>query len=105
IESNRGGPRCVPSTSRDSGAIGFDGCVSFVPLELGTDVLSQLRIYLATKEQRVYITRAVPVPAAGAVPGATGQSAPAPAANGAVAPGAAGSGAAAAAGQAAAPAR
>ncbi len=77
IESNRGGPRCIPSSSRESGGIGFDGCSSLVPLELGTDVLAQLRIYVATKEKKVYITRAAPAPVPAGVPNAAGRNAPA----------------------------
>ena len=59
IEPNRGGgTRCMPTASRDSAAIGFDGCNSVVPMALGTDVLRQLRIYVASREKRIYFTRA-----------------------------------------------
>lgn len=104
IEANRGGPRCIPSSSRESGAIGFNGCSSLVPLELGTEVLARLRIYIATKEKRIYITRAATnVPAADAAPNAAGRNAPP--ANGAAPGGAAPAAGAAAAEQPAAPAR
>jgi hypothetical protein len=65
------GATCVPTRSGASGGIGFKGCYSIVPLALGTDVLAQLRIYIASKEERVYFTRAVtPAPDASAGPNA-----------------------------------
>lgn len=77
IESNRGGPRCTPSANRESGAIGFDGCYSVVPMELGTAVLSKLRVFIAPKEKRIYFTRVEePAPGAGAVPSAHGSDVP-----------------------------
>ncbi len=48
---------CTPA-HRDSGAIGLQGCYGFVALELGTDVLSQLRFYLASQENSIYFTLA-----------------------------------------------
>lgn len=80
--------RCLPTKRGESGAIGFQGCVSVVPMELGTDVLAQLRFYIATKENRIYFTLAAKnVPAAG--PGPNGPNAAAgqgvPAADGAAA--------------------
>jgi hypothetical protein len=63
-------PRCAPTTNRESGGIGYDRCNSIVPMELGTDVLQQLRIYIASKENRIYFTRVGPGPAAVAAPSA-----------------------------------
>jgi hypothetical protein len=62
------GARCLPTKNRESGAIGFKGCVSMVPLELGTDVLAQLRFYIASRENRVYFTLAAKQEPAAAAP-------------------------------------
>ncbi len=65
------GRRCTPGRSdRDSGAIGFMECMSTSPFEIGTDLLQQLRIYIASKEERIYFTRAgsALAPTAPAVP-------------------------------------
>jgi Aspartyl protease len=40
------------------GAVGFEGCENVYPLHLGMNVLKKLRLYLATKEQRMYFTLA-----------------------------------------------
>lgn len=56
---------CIPTKNGESGAIGFARCTSIVPLQLGTEVLEQLRIYIASKEQRVYFTLAKPAAPAG----------------------------------------
>ena len=40
------------------GATGFEGCGNVYPLHLGLNVLKKLRLYLATKEQKLYITPA-----------------------------------------------
>jgi hypothetical protein len=87
LESN-----CLPSTSeRNTRAIGFNGCWSRAPLSIGTDLLSKLRIYIASKEAKVYFTRAAePVPATGSDPSAAaGLGAPAAAGAAANSPGAA----------------
>jgi hypothetical protein len=65
--------RCAPTTNRDSGGIGYQGCVGVVPLTIGTDVLAQLHIYMASKEQKIYFTRA----GSGAPGSAAGQGDPA----------------------------
>src|SRR5690606_24347705 len=52
-----GARRCEVLRERKSGAIGFNNCAGFAPFEIGTDVLRQLRIYVASGEQRIYITR------------------------------------------------
>lgn len=49
--------RCDVLRDRRSGAIGYNNCAGFAPFELGTDVLRQLRLYIASGEQRIYITR------------------------------------------------
>ena len=49
--------RCEVLRERRSGAIGYNNCFAFVPFEIGTDVLRQLRVYIASGEQRIYITR------------------------------------------------
>jgi len=75
---------CVPTTAdRYSRAIGFDECISQAPLSIGTELLQQLRIYLAAKEGRIYFTRvAAGGPATAGAPNgaAAGQGAPAGAA-------------------------
>ena len=38
------------------GAFGFDGCNGVSPLHLGMNVLTKLRIYLSTAEQKMYLT-------------------------------------------------
>jgi hypothetical protein len=40
------------------GAASYDGCFGVHPLQLGRDVLTKLRIYIATKEKVLYFTRA-----------------------------------------------
>jgi len=68
------GRKCEPAKSeRDSAAIGFSNCFSTVPFEIGTDLLKQLRIYIASKEERIYFTRA-----ASTVPGPAGRPGPGP---------------------------
>ena len=47
------------------GAIGYARCVNAVPFNLGTDVLSQLRIYISNKQRTVFATR-IAQPEAGA---------------------------------------
>jgi hypothetical protein len=69
--------RCAPTTSRDSGGIGYKGCVGVVPLTIGTDVLSQLHLYIASKEQKIYFTRAASAVPGASAPPATGQAVPA----------------------------
>lgn len=72
IVGGRGG-RCVPTKNGDSGAIGFKGCVSTVPMELGTEVLAKLRFYIASREDRIYFTLAAKSdPAAASVPSGAG---------------------------------
>lgn len=48
---------CEVLHERKSNGIGFNNCFGFVPFEPGTEVLRQLRIYIASAEQRIYITR------------------------------------------------
>jgi hypothetical protein len=49
---------CLPTSSgRDSGAIGCQSLFNFAPFSIGTDLLKSLRVYIASKEQRVYFTR------------------------------------------------
>lgn len=47
----------VSRSGKSSGSYGFPNCFSVAPFEIGTDLLRQLRIYIATKERRVYFTR------------------------------------------------
>ncbi len=44
--------------SRATRAIGFDLCSNGSPLAIGTDLLRKVRIYIATKESKIYFTRA-----------------------------------------------
>jgi hypothetical protein len=44
--------------SSRSDAAGYDGCLGIHPLELGRNLLSKLRIYIATKEKALYFTPA-----------------------------------------------
>lgn len=82
--------KCQPSTAdRRSRAIGFNDCISVAPLSIGTDLLRRLRIYIASKEGRIYFTRAAaPVPAVGG-DGPNDGAAPVPADGAAGQPGAA----------------
>ena len=68
-------------SARGSNAISFKNCFGIVPFEMGTDLLKQMRIYLASKEERVYFTlnAATTGPAAGdsATAGAGQRAAPA----------------------------
>ncbi len=43
-------------SARGSNAISFSNCFGIVPFEIGTDLLKQMRIYLASREERVYFT-------------------------------------------------
>jgi hypothetical protein len=68
----RTGGTCELSKSvPGSGAIGYTECINRVPFNLGTDLVSQLRIYIARKREKVYITRVTgagaAAPGAGAV--------------------------------------
>jgi hypothetical protein len=69
--------RCAPTTNRDSGGIGYQGCVGVVPLVLGTDVLAQLHLYIASKEQKIYFTRAASAAPGASAPAGPGQVGPA----------------------------
>lgn len=69
--------RCAPTTNRDSGGIGYQGCVGVVPLTIGTDVLSQLHLYIASKEQKIYFTRAASAVLGASAPAVPGQAGPA----------------------------
>jgi len=44
-------------SARGSNAISFRNCFGIVPFEIGTDLLRQLRIYIASEEKRVYFTQ------------------------------------------------
>jgi hypothetical protein len=56
---------CVPSSSeRNTRAIGFNGCFNIAPLSIGTDLLRKLRIYIASKEGKIYFTRTEPAASA-----------------------------------------
>lgn len=84
------GTRCTPTRNGESGGIGFKGCVSIVPMELGTDVLAKLRLYIASRESRIYFTLAAKSdPAAAGGPNGAGPPG-APAADGAAAAGSTG---------------
>lgn len=57
LRDDRNSP-CKPTDwGRPSRAIGFTGCFSTAPLSLGTDLLQKLRIYIASKERKIYFTR------------------------------------------------
>lgn len=45
-------------TTENVKAVGYEGCSGVMPLELGINVLTNLRIYVATKEKVIYISRA-----------------------------------------------
>lgn len=62
-------PCVATTTDRQSKAIGFDQCLSQAPLSIGTDVLKRLRIYIATKEGRIFLTRVGPDPASAGAAG------------------------------------
>jgi hypothetical protein len=52
------GSRCkLTSSTAVYGSIGYASCVNIVPFSLGTDMLSQLRMYISSARQKVYITR------------------------------------------------
>ncbi len=60
-------------SARGSNAISFSNCFGIVPFEMGTDLLKQMRIYLASKEERVYFTlNAAPAAPAGGDSAAAG---------------------------------
>lgn len=51
--------QCLPIRGgTQSGAVGFRNCFGVVPFEIGTEMLRQLRIYIASKQERIYFTRA-----------------------------------------------
>lgn len=53
----RPGNRCkLTASTHVYGAIGYSDCVNSVPFILGTDVLSQLRIYISRMREKVYVT-------------------------------------------------
>jgi hypothetical protein len=73
---------------RASNAISFRNCFGIVPFVIGTDLLRQLRIYIASKEERIYFTQnaANAAPAAGGAASAGAGQGAAPAGDGAVDP-------------------
>jgi hypothetical protein len=55
----RPGSSCaLTSRSDHTRAIGYSDCFNTVPMALGTDLLSQLRIYIASKQGKIYISKA-----------------------------------------------
>jgi hypothetical protein len=71
--------RCDHGQSdRSSNAIGFRNCFGIVPFEIGTDLLQQLRLYIASAEKMIYITRNAPAAPAGAAGAGAGDAAAAP---------------------------
>ncbi len=56
----RPGPCKVTRSTPGYGAIGYARCVNAVPFNLGTDLLSQLRVYISNKQKTVYVTRVDP---------------------------------------------
>jgi hypothetical protein len=66
---------------RASNAISFRNCFGIVPFVIGTDLLRQLRIYIASREERIYFTQnaanAAPAAGDGASAGAGQGAAPA----------------------------
>ena len=46
-----------------NGAIGYSDCINIMPFKLGTDLLSQMRIYISRERQAVYITKVGQQPA------------------------------------------
>jgi hypothetical protein len=59
-------------SERGSNAIGFRNCFGIVPFEIGTELLQQLRIYIASEEKQIYITRNAPTAPAGAADAGAG---------------------------------
>lgn len=55
---------------RGSNAISYGNCLGIVPFEMGTDLLQHLRIYIASREKMIYITRNAPGGGAAAAGGA-----------------------------------
>jgi hypothetical protein len=51
---------CTLTAHSDQGhAIGYDNCNNIVPFTLGTDLIRQLRIYIASKKGKIYISKVV----------------------------------------------
>lgn len=73
---------CKASVSgRASRAIGYTNCMKPTPFSIGTDLLKKLRVYIASREKKIYITRADPAvrpepSAASAMPAAPVSDAP-----------------------------
>jgi hypothetical protein len=79
--------RCEMGYSeRGSNAIGFRNCFGFMPFEIGTQLLRQLMIYIASEEKRIYITRNANAPTAAPSGGAGAAAAPSAAAGDAAVP-------------------
>jgi hypothetical protein len=48
---------CILETrGRKGGGVGYTGCENVYPMSLGRNILTQLRLYFATKEQILYFT-------------------------------------------------
>lgn len=77
-------------SARGSNAISFRNCFGIVPFEIGTDLLKQMRIYFASKEERVYFTLNAASTGPAAADSATAGAGPraAPGGDGAAGPGA-----------------
>jgi hypothetical protein len=53
------GNKCrLTSSGVQSRAIGYTDCLNTVPMALGTDLLKQLRIFIASKKGKIYISKA-----------------------------------------------
>jgi hypothetical protein len=62
-------------SGRRGGGVGYSGCENRYPMNLGRNVLTQMRFYFATKEKKIYFTLANATkgaPAAPAAPDGTG---------------------------------
>jgi hypothetical protein len=57
IRLRPGSSRCeLTGRSLGYGAIGYSNCINVVPFQLGTDLLSQLRIYISRERKTVFAT-------------------------------------------------
>jgi hypothetical protein len=60
VQLLKGTRNCNPTTHRETQAIAYGTCMNATPFSIGTDLLRELRIYIASKQEKIYFTRADP---------------------------------------------
>jgi hypothetical protein len=62
VRLRTGGSCQLTDSTPGYGAIGYSACINVVPFYLGTDLLSQLRIYISRERKTVFATSSAAQP-------------------------------------------